>query len=144
MRILDVKYKEPKVTFHSTGKIKFTDDWMVEIETYKEGVLRLFYKKGAIFDGCSAPWFLRWMLPKYGNSSYSTAWLVHDHLFDTHALSFELSNNIFKMLLIRAGLSNRRANLAHFGVNSRIGRNHYENKIDKVNEGLLSFEWSDK
>lgn len=143
MKIYKVENEEPKVSFFKKGSIKLTNDWQVKLFT-DEGVFRLTYEKDSVFDGCSAPWFLRWMLPKYGNASYSIAWLVHDHLFDSHGLSFEKSNEVFYLLLRRAGLSKRKASLAKFGVSTKIGRNHYENKRDTVNNGKLEFYWDSK
>jgi len=145
MKILDVKYIRPKFHFFDKGFVELADDFKIQIST-DEGELRLYFNAGAVFDGCSVPWFLRRILkmPKYGNESYSIAWLAHDFLFDTHGLSFGLANDVFRELLIRAGVSEKRANIAHFGVDSWFGKKHYHNKQDKINEGKLKFRWDAK
>lgn len=145
MKILNVTYERPKFHFYDKGLIELADDLEIKLKT-DEGVLRLFFKAGAIFDGCSTPWFLRPLLklPKYGKEKYAIAWLAHDFLFDTHGLSFGLANDIFRELLIWSGKSIKTANLAHFGVDSWIGKRHYHKKQDKINVGKLHFRWDAK
>ena len=138
-----VKKSNPSFTFYEKGKIILDENYEISLVS-DCGVFVLSYKIGAVFDGCSAPFFMRWMLPKYGDQKYSTAWLVHDHLFDSHGLSFDVANDVFYQLLIIAGVSKVKARLAKFGVSTKIGRNHYENKRDTINDGKLGFHWEDK
>ena len=132
----------PKFTFHSKNKIELTDDFNFHIKT-DEGVLKYYIKAGAVFDGRSGPNFpVSALIPRFGNQSYAMAWLTHDCNFDSHALSFGLSNELFYQMLRWAGISKWRAKLAYMTVNSRIGRKHYNTKQDTQNINKISFEWS--
>lgn len=155
MKILDVKYDEKPNWYFVSDKIaELANDFEMAIYT-DEGVIRYKYKKGCRFDGTSCPWFLRRLLdlPRFNRKTkrkvqkgfeYWLAFMAHDAAGDCHLLSFELNNELFRLLLIRSGRSERRAYWAHFGVSSWIGEDIYYNKVDTCNNGLIDIQWDSK
>lgn len=143
MKFIEVSPMNPKFTFHAKNEIVLTDDFKFHITT-DEGVLHYTILKGAIFDGRSGPNIVDNLIPKYGDPKYAMAWLTHDCNFDTKALSFHLSNELFYQMLVWAGVSKWRAKLAFIAVDSFIGKRHYYTDKESVNQGKIKFEWSDR
>lgn len=138
IEVLDVEWSHLSVCFDGVRKLKVDEEISVHI-TIDEGHIRFTIPSGFSTDGRSGGKIADAFIPHYGAEDYAIAWLIHDWLYDTNALSFELVNDIFYQMLIRAGVRKWRAKLAYKAV-SKFGRKAYDTDVHDEH----NLTWSDK
>ena len=142
MKILDVKYNDFNFDFFKKRMVKIDDPIQVVLHT-DEGKLVYSIESGFITDLRSGGRLVDYIIPHFGTEKYTLAPLVHDASFQSHCVSFELANEIFRQMLIWSGVKPWRARVAYWGVSSCFGRMAYNkrDKWDKKNAGKVHFKW---
>ena len=81
---------------------------------------------GAVWDGLSVPWALRWFLPNYdrSNNLYNWAGLLHDALYGSELLPKDTADDVFRSILRDSGVSRFRGSSAEFWM-SKFSGGHY-------------------
>lgn len=87
------------------------------------------FSPGFVTDLASVPRFLRGVVDNDDHRVVSAA-LIHDFLFSTNRLPFEIANSLFYKVLKASGYNKLKAVLAYWAVASNIGRKCY-NAIDR-------------
>lgn len=99
--------------------------------------MNFFFKPGFVTDLASVPWFLRGIVDNDDHKIIQAA-LVHDFLFSTGRLPFQISNSLFYKMLRANGYHSAKALLAFWAVSSFVGRKHYKSHKKK----RARAEWS--
>lgn len=144
MKIKKITYNELNFTPVAERRVKVSSDLDVKIYT-DEGVLHYVIGKDFYTDFRSGGKLVDMVIPWMSTPLYTLAVLVHDANYQSHALSFELSNELFGLMLDYAGIKRWRRKVAVAGV-SAFGRSSYEeaDMYDKLNAGKIKFRWSNK
>ena len=114
---------------------RLTSDFSIVLKENNHNFLVKFtVSKGAIFDGLSIPFGLRWFLPviDYTNDLYSAAGLIHDGLYASELVSKEIADDIFRGILRDSGISRFKAGCAHQAV-MKFAKKHYGKHQDEHN-----------
>lgn len=98
------------------------------IYEFPDGTVTIIVPEGFECDMESIPWYIRWYLPE--NSIREQAAVVHDWLYTTHECTRELSDQLFKQVLLDIGVSKRTANLMYQAVRL-FGGPHWKAKERK-------------
>lgn len=145
MKVLNVEWSNLSVQFVDERRIKLNESIKISVHT-GVGVFRFWIDAGFNSDGRSGGLLVDRIIPHYGNEITFLCWLVHDALFQSHALSFETANVLLDAMLEYAGYGRIKRGVVGFGVGSFIGRDAYEDadKWDIINKGKVHFNWDSK
>ena len=140
-------------SFKLSGPIKIEpikDRWYrisesVEIEIkHDTGVWRFMVCRGFNFDGRSGGPLADLFVPNLGKQREVACWLIHDILGHGTMMTFDVTNEILRQMLILAGRSRFKAWMVKKAVGLSDSWFGIETKEEKQNIQYVRFTWDDR
>jgi len=94
------------------------------------------FRPGFITDFASVPRYFRSIVDNDGLRILAPA-LPHDRNFSCHDLSFEETNRLFHLMLLKNGYHPARAKLAYWAVSSFVGERRWKSNMERRCEWTL-------